>query len=225
MSPPELPDFENERRFREALRFFDEAGNADGGLMERLAELPPVSYVMTYRLRWWQLLLRPRRCLLALLTRKFDRRPGWQDRLNRRILLVEGFDDLRQLHPTKIYALRHLQLQGELSAFCVFCACDAAASASRSGAGRNSHSLRLRAAIACGRGICIMAIAAVIGLLVAAGSAIRTQGCLSCVSLGAALMAAQLAVVAAGLYVAAFYRPLSIGHALDGLQNRFGPFP
>lgn len=225
MNPPELPDFENERRFREALKFFNEAGNADGTLMEQLAKLPPMSYLMTYRLRWWQLILRPRRCLLALLTRKFDRRPGWQDRLNHRILLVEGFDDFRRLDLTKIFALRHLQFQGWLSAFCVFWACDAAASASHRGTVRNSHSLRLRAAIACARVICIITIAAVIGLLVAAGSALHTQGCLSCVSLGAALMAAQLAVVAAGLYVAAFYRPFSIRHVQDGLQNQFGLSP
>ena len=103
------------------MRAIELADATEDGFIDQVARTTPVSYVLGYRLRWWQFYLHPRSALLAVVTRRFDRRAGWQGRLDLHLRRAEGFVDGMKLDPSRVYGLRYLQLHGRLSRFAVLC--------------------------------------------------------------------------------------------------------
>ena len=131
MSRPPPPSFDDERRFQEALKLIDGSVSGHDAFVDQFSKAAPVSYLLSYRLRWWQFCLHPRASTMAALTRRSDRQNGWQERLDKYLRWAEGFIDGIEPEPRRVYGLRVLQQQRRLSPFAVYCVSAKLAAASR----------------------------------------------------------------------------------------------
>lgn len=224
MSKPPLPQFENERRLREAMRAIELAAATEEGFIDQAALTTPVSYVLGYRLRWWQFYLHPRSALLAVVTRRFDRRAGWQARLDLYLCKAEGFIDGAGLDPSRVYGLRYLQLQGRLSRFAVFCASEAIAVKPPMAASPPATPPQRSLGTLCGQLACVLLAAVTAALFAIVLIDWLVKGCATCIAGPGLILAMQLALLTWSMYIFAFYRPKVRAIARAEMQREFAWF-
>jgi len=221
MNRPRPPSFDDERRFRDALKLIDESSEAGGTFVDHLAGTAPVSYLLNYRLRWWQFCLHPRASAMVALTRRSDRRDGWQQRLDRYLRWAEGFIDGIEPESLRVYGLRYLQQHRRLSPFTVYCVSAKVTGASRDADGQE---YRWTWAVAgfVARVICLLAAFCAMGLVAVAAVDLVVRGCASCVGFAAGVLAAQLAMISLTMFILTFYRSGALRRAREELHSTFG---